>query len=111
LSLLGRLLGKVETEVKWQAKEAARKALVLFKEAELVKKQRREQDWSQLDGGAVEDQLVRHGVVRRKTTPEDESEHRSNYSNGLVELARRCVEEERKLEEYELASELDEVRI
>jgi hypothetical protein len=44
LSLLGRLLGKVETEVKWQAKEAGRKALVLFKEADLVKKQRREQD-------------------------------------------------------------------
>jgi hypothetical protein len=105
---MGRLLGKVETEAKWQAKEAARKASELLKEAERVKKQRREQDWSQLDGGALEKQFVRHGVVLRKTAPGEDSEHRNYYSNGLVELARRCVGEERKLEEEELSSELDE---
>jgi hypothetical protein len=107
---MGRMLGKVETEARWQAKEAARKISDLWKEAECLKKQRREQDWSQFDRGALEEQLVRHGVVviRRKTARGDDAERRNYYSNGLLELARRCVEGERKLEEEELSSELDE---
>jgi hypothetical protein len=58
----------------------------------------------------LEEQVDSVVIIRRKTAPGDDAKRQNCWSNGFIDLARRCVvwKNERKLEEEELSSELNE---
>lgn len=81
----GRLLGRTETNAKWQSKEIWRQAKQAFE---------RPPDWRQLDERQLELKLRERGVVDYSL---DDATQKV-YSKALVSLARKCVDNENKSE-------------
>jgi hypothetical protein len=87
----GRLVGQVETEAKWQAKDQAQIARNMFSgKGTSRRKSEESRDWTQLDTNGLEKKLVERGVITKRT---DESGKR-RYIPAMVDLARRCVKDE-----------------
>lgn len=86
----GRLLGQLETEAKWQAKDTGRRTRELVKDVNRRLQQERLNDWSSLSADELTEKLLYHKAIavykREKGEPPV-----STYTDGLKELARRCV--------------------
>jgi hypothetical protein len=86
----GRLLGQLETEAKWQAKDMGRRTREVVKDVNRRLQQERLNDWGKLSADELLEKLVHHKVIavlkREKGEPSV-----STYTDGLMELARRCV--------------------
>jgi hypothetical protein len=85
----GRLLGQLENEAKWQAKDMGRRTREAVKDANRRLQEERVNDWSKLTANELQERLVTHKAIQVvKSTNGDLTSH---YTDGLVELARRCV--------------------
>lgn len=89
----GRMLGQVETEAWWQFKEKKQRAKDLIKgEGRRRRKNAQEpKDWSNLDFSLLEKKLVERGVIMNKKI--DETGNKRSYSDAMIEISRRCVNE------------------
>jgi hypothetical protein len=85
----GRLLGQLETEVKWQAKDMGRRTRQVVKDANYRLQQERDNDWSQLVAEALKQKLIYHKVIQEPS----KKEGHTNYSDGMIELSRQCLED------------------
>jgi len=59
----GRLLGRLETETKWQIKDAGRRTREAVQDASARLKREREEDWSELGSDALLQRLVERNVL------------------------------------------------
>jgi len=75
----GRLLGKLETEAKWQVKDAGRRTRKALREASARLKKERKEDWSNLSGEELLQQLVNKNVI----TVAHESKARDGEHEGI----------------------------
>eukprot|EP00980_Cylindrotheca_fusiformis_P014407 scaffold3840_cov129-Cylindrotheca_fusiformis.AAC.3 len=93
----GRLLGQAETEAKWQLKEKTQRAKDLITGGKRKQRQTLEtpKDWSRLDSNLLEKKLVERGVI---TKSKESGSSRRTYSAALVEIARRCLDDEAAVE-------------
>lgn len=100
----GRLLGQAETETKWQLKEKSQRAKDLISGG--VRKRRqtltseKPKDWSRLDSNLLEKKLLERGVIAKKK--EQNTGSKRTYSAALVEIARRCMDDQATLEVEEV---------
>ena len=104
----GRILGQIETETKWQLKEQKRKSKEIFNSlGRSTSRQRKsDSDWSQLDSIRLERRLVERGAIKETTRSDGEGSSivEKTYTEALIELARRCVqdvEEQQEMQEEE----------
>mmetsp|Transcript_13766 Transcript_13766/g.22786 ORF Transcript_13766/g.22786 Transcript_13766/m.22786 type:complete len:564 (-) Transcript_13766:19-1710(-) len=89
----GRLLGQLETEAKWQAKDMGRRTRQAVKDANKRLQQERANDWSTLDEENLHNKLVDHKVIEvRKAKKGADEVPTTSYTAGMVKLARQCVE-------------------
>jgi hypothetical protein len=90
----GRLLGQLETEAKWQAKDMGRRTRQAIKDASKRLQQERANDWSKLEAADLQNKLVDHKVMEaRKAKKRDTGlAEVTSYTDGIVKLARQCVE-------------------
>jgi hypothetical protein len=90
----GRLLGQLETEAKWQAKDMGRRTRQAVKDASKRLQLERANDWSKLDAEELQNKLVDHKVMEaRKAKKEDKGlAEVTSYTDSMVTLARQCVE-------------------
>lgn len=85
----GRLLGQLETEAKWQAKDMGRRTREAVKDANRRLQEERVNDWSKLTANELQERLVTHKAIAVvKSTNGDLI---SQCTDGLVELAQRLV--------------------
>jgi hypothetical protein len=97
----GRLLGKLETETKWQIKDATRRS----KEALILARQQlktdQENDWSHLSAEDLKQQLQDHKVLVMEEPPTnlnslDENQHPQpqikQCRTELIQLCHECIE-------------------
>jgi len=59
----GRLLGRIETEAKWQVKDVGRRTRGALQDASARLKKERDEDWSKLSGEELMQQLVDKKVI------------------------------------------------
>lgn len=59
----GRLIGKLETETKWQFKDAGRRTRQAVKDAAARLQSERDHDWSNLDSEELIKRLVERNVI------------------------------------------------
>jgi hypothetical protein len=87
----GRLLGQLEKETEWLAKDLRRQTQQVMKDMKRQLEESRRKDWSKLDADELHEKLVEYNTIkvieRVKGKPSV-----SQYSDGLLELARRCIE-------------------
>lgn len=88
----GRLLGQLETETKWQVKDMGRRTREALTEANRKLQQEKASDWSSLDGDELQEKLARHRVVEFPKVKDEGASIAQYYSDGMVTLARRCVD-------------------
>lgn len=62
----GRILGKLETEARWQLKDAGRRTRQAVKDAAARLHRERDEDWSGLDDKALLEKLVEKKVITIK---------------------------------------------
>ena len=86
----GRLIGQIETEAKWQAKDQTRRARKFFTVGGERRKSEEPRDWSQLDAPALERKLVERGVMEKKKNDKGTR----FYTPAMVTISRRCVQDE-----------------
>lgn len=60
----GRRLGQLETEAKWNVREAHRKANAFLERAVTLQMQRQQEDWSRLDADTLIQKLAHHGLLQ-----------------------------------------------
>jgi hypothetical protein len=105
----GRMLGQVETETKWQINEQKRRSKEMFNS--MGRRQRKsDSDWSQLDSIRLERRLVQRGVIKETTKSDGEGSSviQKTYTEALIELAQRCVqdvEEQQRMQPQEPPSQ------
>lgn len=101
----GRMLGQVETETKWLVKEQKRKSKEMFNSLGGRRQRKSDSDWSQLDSIRLERRLVQRGVIKETTKSDGEGSSviQKTYTEALINLARRCVQdvEEQQMQEQE----------
>lgn len=85
-----RLLGQLETEAKWKAKDYARRTREALKDANRRLQEERKNDWSKLSADELQERLVTHKAIEVVKSTDGEFLI-SKYTDGLIELARRCV--------------------
>ena len=91
----GRLVGQIETEAKWYAKDQKQKARKFFtfggaSGSEQRRKSEEARDWSQLDAPALERKLVERGVMEKKKN----GKGTRFYTPAMVNISKQCVEDE-----------------
>jgi hypothetical protein len=62
----GRMVGKMEEQAKWQARDVVRRAEHVLEQAEEAKRRRKDMDWSHWDRATLEQELMRRGVIEKK---------------------------------------------
>jgi hypothetical protein len=89
----GRILGQVETEGKWQFKEKSQRAKSWFTGGDRSTRRKSQdlRDWSLLDSVLLEKKLMERGVIQKKK--EGDADVKRTYTDAIVEIARRCVED------------------
>jgi len=106
----GRLMGRIETEAKWRAKDTARKTRKAVEDARDRIKKEREEDWRGLDGEGLRHKLAERKVIaaspgkmHKRERSENEAgdnppaettgdkEIADTYSAGLKELCQIIV--------------------
>jgi hypothetical protein len=86
----GRILGQLETEAKWQAKELGKRTRQAMQDAINRHKKEREDDWSLLGVEELEQRLVdRKLIMKSKATKDGELDE--GYSKGFVEVCQNCL--------------------
>lgn len=88
----GRLLGQLETEAKWQVKDMGRRTREAVKKANRKLQKEKAADWSSLDADELQEKLARHRVVEAPKVKEEGVSVAKYCSDGMVALARRCVD-------------------
>ena len=91
----GRLLGQLETEAKWQAKDMGRRTREAVKDANRRLKQERSNDWSHLTAEDLQTKLVEHKTIEVSKSKKGEPAV-TTYTEGMVEVARHCVASQTK---------------
>jgi hypothetical protein len=104
----GRMLGKAETEMRWQAKDMGRRTRQAVQDANEKLTRERENDWSQCKADELQAKLVERGVIcvndKNKTGKEKKAEPvLPTYTSGMVTLSLQCIadEERRRLKQAE----------
>lgn len=87
----GRLVGRLETEVKWQLREALRHSREVVETVKARRKEEKERDWSKLSANELEQKLSFHKVIQDK---DDSASNGKVYSEALLSLANACLGEE-----------------
>ena len=91
----GRVLGKMETEARWQAKDVGRRTRKAVRDAQSRLRKEREDDWSGLGAEELRDRLADRKVIISGSTGDASNEvsaqGKETYSDGLVELCRKCM--------------------
>lgn len=89
----GRMMGQLETELKWEVKEKKRISKEMFGVGKRVTR-RPQEDWSQLETSRLERRLIDRGVIKEKTASDGEGDGQPErtYTDAMVEIAKRCVE-------------------
>lgn len=89
----GRLLGQLETEAKWQAKDMGRRTRQAVKDANKRLQQERANDWSKIDDKGLQTKLIHHKVIHVPTADKGDTQPLApTYTDGMVKLARQCLE-------------------
>eukprot|EP00546_Thalassionema_frauenfeldii_P004729 CAMPEP_0178922678 /NCGR_PEP_ID=MMETSP0786-20121207/16293_1 /TAXON_ID=186022 /ORGANISM="Thalassionema frauenfeldii, Strain CCMP 1798" /LENGTH=410 /DNA_ID=CAMNT_0020597081 /DNA_START=314 /DNA_END=1546 /DNA_ORIENTATION=+ len=83
----GRLLGRAETEAKWQAKDMGRRTREAVQGANRRLKREKAYNWSDLSADQLRKKLVEHKVIK------DSSDNGKApiYSNAMIQIAQYCV--------------------
>mmetsp|Transcript_25381 Transcript_25381/g.38339 ORF Transcript_25381/g.38339 Transcript_25381/m.38339 type:complete len:492 (+) Transcript_25381:55-1530(+) len=84
----GRLLGRMETETSWQAKDMGRRTREAVQEANRRLKQEKAHNWSNFSVDKLRKKLIEHKVIRDSP----ESGKAPTYSDAMVQLAQYCVD-------------------
>lgn len=96
----GRLLGQLETEAKWRAKDAGKKTQKVIKDTQEKLWREREDDWSKLSSEELKKRLIEKKVIaiekRGKDETKKDAEDGDVFVDGLVELCARCLEMEER---------------
>lgn len=95
----GRLVGRLEKEIAWQAYDAAKKTQDALKDARQRLQRDKVEDWS----GLAEEDLIRKLIARKVITLQGEDEEGVNeagaestkYSDGFLRVCRHCLETEK----------------
>ena len=82
----GRMVGRLETDAKWQAKDAIRRSKEIADRAMDAFRKQRETDWSGLNEEDLEKRLSFYGLVR--TTQDEDGEH-TEIAEALSKIAHR----------------------
>lgn len=80
----GRLIGQLETEASWKAKEMGEKTRAAIRDANRRLQKERRDDWSQLTRQELTEKLVQHKVIKKEKNKNPE------YTPGMVDLAEQC---------------------
>ena len=85
----GRTVGQLETEAKWQAKDALRKSKEISTRAMNAFREHRETDWSKLSEQDLEKRLAFHGLVKTLDDATSGDATRKEISEALAKIAER----------------------
>jgi len=96
----GRILGQLETEAKWQAKELGRRTRQAMQDAFTRHKKEREDDWSTLGKEELEQRFIDRKLIMKsnKTVTEVDGERvmeECYHSKGFLEVCRHCLSTEK----------------
>jgi hypothetical protein len=88
----GRLVGQVETEAKWQAKDKSMRARNFFTGGTRRRKSEEPRDWSHLDAAALEKRLVQGNVIQK--IKDGDGVSKREYTPAMVDVALQCLQDE-----------------
>lgn len=84
----GRLLGRLEAETTWQAKDMGRRTREAVQEANRRLKREKVNNWSKFSADQLREKLIEHKVIKDSS----ENGRMTTYSNAMVQLAHHCVD-------------------
>jgi hypothetical protein len=87
----GYMLGKLETDLKWQSADAIGKTKELLRRVQDANVRRRDLDWSRLDAESLEAELQQHRVVERGGNSEDPTSVDLKCTPGMLVFLKRCL--------------------
>mmetsp|Transcript_11058 Transcript_11058/g.22711 ORF Transcript_11058/g.22711 Transcript_11058/m.22711 type:complete len:364 (+) Transcript_11058:306-1397(+) len=101
----GRMVGRWEREMAWQAWDAGRKTRETWRAAKEEWRREKGEDWSELRKEGMRKKLVERKVIvvaegsgdGEGKSSRDDDEH-MRYADGFLELCRDCIDEENKVE-------------
>ena len=105
----GRMVGRWEKEMAWQAWDAGRMTREAWKDAKERWRRERGEDWSELSEDEIRKMLADRKVIMfeedgdgvnkdNDNTDNDEKTRRVRYSEGFIDLCRHCVDGQSDME-------------
>eukprot|EP00977_Amphora_coffeiformis_P000557 scaffold132_cov170-Amphora_coffeaeformis.AAC.36 len=85
----GRMLGRLESDATWQAKETVRKSKEFSNRALDAFRKQQETDWSSLSEEELEKRLAYHGLLRT-LSDHDGEKTRKEITEALSKIVNRC---------------------
>jgi hypothetical protein len=103
----GRLVGQIETDTKWQFKDAGRRTRQAVKDAAARLQRERDHDWSNLDS----EELIQRLVERNVITLEGGKLMDKTSLDAFADLCKRFLKEYKEASIDESMSDIDELEV